>query len=677
MPTYQVTDPQSGVSLELTGDSPPTEAELVELFAQYSKPQEPQKARNFEDDIFAGLPQDIIDRIKNEVPDQQSFMPEVNAFGASEIISQLPEVKSEKVIDRRKKLADFERLRIRNPDLASMIENTGSIDAALISAGELTKAAGAGLGLAEDITPDERAAFEGLQTKRPISTGIGEFGAGVGTFAIPGGSLLSKLGSASAKIAGASALGAAEFGAITSGRGGSPQEVASSMLLGAALPAALGSKQIARGLTNRFNQAVEAGKTVTRKIPQSETKKEIARLIKESPTDSRTAKYMLDGSQRVVKDKLAVETIRQGFDPSIVAAIKGSSKADKRKMLKMLGIQQKGNLDKRFAVENRPSDIVGDSILARFRAVRDINKQAGLDVDKAAQKLKGIKVDIANSKAEAPTLAELNRFLPGPERKTLKVKDTIDTFIDELNNIGVKFGDDLTPNFSGSDIEDVAPAENLIKNIIKRMSKGGSLDAYDVHRMKRFIDEQVDYGKAGQGLTGASERIVKNLRRNLDKNLDDAFPDYRKANTKYSETIQALKFFEKKAGGNFDVLSENADKFVGTLSRRVMSNAQSRVPIMDSINELQNISKKYGIKFEDDVLTQALFYDELESIFGSAAQTSLQGVTEKVVKKGAQAAQGGSFGVAADVIAKGAEAARGINEKNAINALRKLIMDGL
>lgn len=35
MPTYKVTDPDSGVTLQLTGDSPPTEAELIELFAQY------------------------------------------------------------------------------------------------------------------------------------------------------------------------------------------------------------------------------------------------------------------------------------------------------------------------------------------------------------------------------------------------------------------------------------------------------------------------------------------------------------------------------------------------------------------------------------------------------------------------------------------------------------------
>lgn len=38
MPTYQVTDPGSGRKLRLTGDSPPTEAELEQIFSQYKQP---------------------------------------------------------------------------------------------------------------------------------------------------------------------------------------------------------------------------------------------------------------------------------------------------------------------------------------------------------------------------------------------------------------------------------------------------------------------------------------------------------------------------------------------------------------------------------------------------------------------------------------------------------------
>lgn len=37
MPTYKITDPETGVTLKLTGDSPPTEQEMVDLFSQYAK----------------------------------------------------------------------------------------------------------------------------------------------------------------------------------------------------------------------------------------------------------------------------------------------------------------------------------------------------------------------------------------------------------------------------------------------------------------------------------------------------------------------------------------------------------------------------------------------------------------------------------------------------------------
>lgn len=45
MPKYRVSDPSTGVTLELEGDSPPTEAELVEIFNQYQKPAAPAQPR--------------------------------------------------------------------------------------------------------------------------------------------------------------------------------------------------------------------------------------------------------------------------------------------------------------------------------------------------------------------------------------------------------------------------------------------------------------------------------------------------------------------------------------------------------------------------------------------------------------------------------------------------------
>lgn len=49
MPIYTVTDPISKRTVKLTGDSPPTEAELKEIFAQINRPEKPARAEDFTD----------------------------------------------------------------------------------------------------------------------------------------------------------------------------------------------------------------------------------------------------------------------------------------------------------------------------------------------------------------------------------------------------------------------------------------------------------------------------------------------------------------------------------------------------------------------------------------------------------------------------------------------------
>jgi len=57
MPTYEVTDPTTGRTLELTGDSPPTEKELTDIFSRYGAAPAPktlgQKVMDFAGRNFA------------------------------------------------------------------------------------------------------------------------------------------------------------------------------------------------------------------------------------------------------------------------------------------------------------------------------------------------------------------------------------------------------------------------------------------------------------------------------------------------------------------------------------------------------------------------------------------------------------------------------------------------
>jgi hypothetical protein len=384
---------------------------------------------------------------------------------------------------------------------------------------------------------------------------------------------------------------------------------------------------------------------------RSALKTKIADKIKAGSTDKTLSEYMVNGAGKLKTDKLANETVKQGFDQGVIAAVKGSSKADKIKMSKMVDTMEKGKENALFAMKNRPSDVAGDALLDRVKFVKDINREAGKNIDKVSKSLKGQPVDF---------------------------QQPIDKFIESLDEMGIRLDNNLKPNFKGSDIEGLAGPQSAINNIVNRMTSGNrgvAPDAFELHRMKRFIDEVVTYGKAGEGLSGKTERVLKQLRSNLDSTLDDAFPVYNEANTIYADTVGALDALQDVAGRKMDLLGPNADKATGTLLRRMMSNAQSRVNLVDAVDNLETISKKYGSTFNDDIATQMLFVDELDSVFGPVARTSLAGETAKGVKKGVEAVTGQrtATGAAIEALSSGAEKLRGISEPNAFKSIKKLL----
>lgn len=384
---------------------------------------------------------------------------------------------------------------------------------------------------------------------------------------------------------------------------------------------------------------------------RSALKAKIADQIKAGSTNKTLSKYMVNGAGKLKADKVAKETIKQGFDQGVIATVKGASKVDRGKMSKMVEVMQKGKENALFAMKNRPSDVAGDSLLKRVRFIKEINRGAGKDINKAAQSLRG---------------------------KTVDFDQPIKSFMDNLDDMGIALDGKNRPIFTGSDIEGLAAPQSAINNIVNRLSSGKpgvAPDAFEMHRMKRFIDEVVTYGKQGEGLAGKTERILKQLRRDLDTTLDDAFPAYNKANTIYADTVGALDALQDVAGRKMDLFGPNADKATGTLLRRMMSNAQSRVNLVDAVDNLETISKKYGSTFGDDISTQMLFVDELDSVFGPVARTSLAGETAKGFKKGAEAVAGQRtvVGAAIEAGAAGVEKLRGINEEAAFKSIKELL----
>lgn len=415
-----------------------------------------------------------------------------------------------------------------------------------------------------------------------------------------------------------------------------------------------------KGMGKAVRQAPRAGQAVVNTAQNvddvagrlftnlSPTKRDIARRLLEGSTDSDLAGFRLaddaadQGSAllpRVVRDGVESEAIRQGFDEGVIAALKGASRTDKDKMLRMVDIMEQSKKNNRFSMVNRASDVAGESVMERFGFVLDKNREAAKSLDDVAKSLKGQYVDV-----DAP----------------------VNQFLNDLDSIGVTLDGSLKPIFRGSDVEGLQAPMNVIDRVVARMRDVDNLDAFEVHRLKRYIDENVTFGKSGEGLSGRTEYILKKLRHNLDGVLDQNFQAYNDVNTVYAETIGAIDSLQDVAGRKMDLSGPNAEKAVGTLTRRLLSNVQSRVNLLDSINELEDIGTRYGANFDDDVLTQVLFVDELDSVFGTTARTSFQGQISQAIPT----TQGELIN---RVLNSSIEGLRGVNESAAFNSIRNLL----
>ena len=342
------------------------------------------------------------------------------------------------------------------------------------------------------------------------------------------------------------------------------------------------------------------------------------------------------------------EARKQGFDDSVTTLIANASATDKRKMLRQIGIVEAGKGSARTKALTRTADVAGDALVKKIDFVKGNNKQAGQQLNRVAKTLKGKEVD---------------------------VNEPVNKFLGDLDELGVSFDDNGKPNFSGSQIEGVTPAESLINKIVNRIRRNPTPDALEAHQFKKFIDENVSFGKtAAEGLSGKTESVVKSLRKGVNDSVSSISDKYKQANKQFSETITSLDALQDVAGRKLDFSGPHADKAAGTLLRSQTNNTKGRANLLTAIKNLEDTAQKYGGSFDDDILNLSIFSDELDSVFGSGARTSLRG---EVGKAGVDTAIDVSQMTIPGALAVGAKAGakriRGINEANQLKAIKKLL----
>lgn len=396
-------------------------------------------------------------------------------------------------------------------------------------------------------------------------------------------------------------------------------------------------------------QSIKA--TVGEKISPQDTAT-LKKVITQSPDSVDVVNFRVAGTQ-VVPDNLAADAIKQGWKDGTIASIKAATEKDRLAMSKMLNIFKMGEKSERFRATTRPADILGDTVESRISFLTKANKDAGNEINK-----------IANSQLRG---------------KRVNFDPAINTFIEDLGALGVRVEVDSNgvakAILQGSDIQGDRQAQRVLNAVLERLSTVKPPDAYGIHTAKRFIDTQVDYGKRNLAnpLTAQAERTLKNLRRNLNQTLGDAFPDYKAANAKYSDTVSTLDDLQKAAGTQINFESPNADKALGVAMRKLTSNYGTRANLIDALDQANQTATKYGMKIEDDVINQLIFVNELDRMFGAQAQTSLKGQVAEAMQTGVDIARGGGARRALELLAEGAENLRGINKENAVKAMEELL----
>lgn len=391
--------------------------------------------------------------------------------------------------------------------------------------------------------------------------------------------------------------------------------------------------------------------TVQEKIsPQNQ--QIIKKKIEATPDLIETVNFRISGTQ-VVPDNQATEAIKQGWKDGTIASIKAASDSDRNAMTKMLNIFKMGEKSEAYRTLKRPADTLGDTVQSRINFLARNNKLSGMAIDRIAKsRLRG---------------------------QTVDYDPAVNSFLKDLENIGVKV--ELYPsgvakaNLAGSRIQGDVAGEKLLNTILKRLSKTKPPDALGVHDVKRFIDTQVDYGKRNisNPLTAEAERAVKNLRRNLNLSLGEQFPVYKAANTKYSDTKTALDALQNAAGTKIDFKSPSANKQLGTAMRKLTSNYGTRANLIDALDQANSTSTKYGMKLNDDIVNQLIFVNELDRMFGAAAQTSLKAEVGSAMRTGVEIARGNAAQRAMDLVTEKAMNMRGINKDNAVKAMEELL----
>ena len=367
----------------------------------------------------------------------------------------------------------------------------------------------------------------------------------------------------------------------------------------------------------------KAGKVKNAKI----TREQLSKSIAAGDVNAGNIAKALDADGRLVQNQNLKKAIDlMGNDEAAYSTAINFEKmnpATKKQVNKFLDVIEDNykSGDPAKIMENRPANVVGESLALRVNKLNEIRKEASKKIG-----------DIVRGDAGS---------------KSIKVQDARDNFINALRESDVDFTPDEAGKLSADSSRSLTNVSEVIgdrkiNNILNKL-ESGTISAKEAHKMKRTLREMVDFDPRSPGAAKVSDEIqsaVKDLASSLNDKIGQSIPSYKNANLKISESMSALKEADRLLGNRLMIGDDLADSKLGAMAKRIGTNLASRDDVTAFLNTLDDALAKRGIRPKDDITRQVAALADLEKIFKVESSQAPFGFKARVEQGVADAATG-------------------------------------
>jgi len=363
----------------------------------------------------------------------------------------------------------------------------------------------------------------------------------------------------------------------------------------------------------------------------------IAQEIEAGNVNAGNIAKTLDADGKLITNPNLKKAIKlMGDDDSAYSAAINFEKmndATRSQVNKMLDVV-KGNKvsgDPTQIIENRPVNVIGQSLANRVKKLDSIKKKASSDVGKI------INSDIG--------------------QKQINTTNARNNFVNALRESDIDVGFDADGNLIADTSRALANTGEVLSdaklnNVLKRL-QSGNMTAKEAHRLKRNVRELVSFDAAAPGAARVSAEIestVKNLGADLNTEISNVSPAYKRANQKFSDSIDVLKEVDRMLGKRLMVGDELAESKLGALSKRIGTNLASREDVIAMVEGVDSALNKRGIRPKDNIKQQVAALADLEKIFKVESEQAPFGFQARIAEGAGEAALSGGASLQRDAV---------------------------